>query len=383
MSGFLALLVLLAPGAPAGAGAEGADPLERRVAGLLAGAPAFSGIAAVVPLYERTPEEGAEAEPAWADGALSGRLLVEDGRTYLRVVNPRRDPVLLSAGIVFAGGAAEVAVARDALIPGDFAALVPAAPLRSAPPCADLAPVGALPPAAISALLAGPAEFDATVAAFRALRGEERYLPVLANEAVRARHARLAALVASMLRGRGGTVVGAVFLVRDRPVAAHLFASHELFAAALPDLLSAFAVEIRDRELAGQAGARRRPTSAVARQRALLWLREVARPGAAWSESCGFGSEMFFSDPTVPAIGHAVADGRQRLVHAGIHAWTPPVAPVVPPTPPEEPGEPVPGLIPHGRPTEEEQRRAELVPDQVPPAPLGLALGRALLEPAR
>lgn len=365
MTALLALLLLLAPAAgrePVG-GADTdmiEDPLERRVASLLAGAPVFSGIAAVVPLYARVPSEAGHGQPggtAWAGAGLRARFLVEDKRGYLRVANPRHHPVFLAAGTVFALDAMEVAVVRDAVIPGDFAALVPAAALGAAGDV-DLALAGVLPPLATGSLLAG-----------MQLQGEDRYVPVLESGVVEARRDGLASVLAPILRGFGGTAVGAVFLVGDRPVAAHVFGRHDLFLAALPDLLTGFAVEIRDDELRRPAAARRRPAASAARSRALLWLRGIAQARAGWFESYGAGFETVVMSPTLPAIGHAVADQDHALLHAGFYAI--PLEADAPPTPPDNPGETPTGV----RQTVEDQRREAQNRIPGPPAGPGPAAG--------
>ncbi len=320
MTGLLVLLLLLDPGSLGSVADTAEDTLGRRVAGLLTGDPVFSGIAAVVPLYARAPGPlGPTGAIAWAKGDLRAGFLVEDGRSFLRVSNPRTDPALLAAGTVFACDGVEVAVARDTILPGDFTAVVPAAPLAAAARdgAADLRLVGAVPPPLAGALLVGLPAFEAAVAEAGALRGEEPYASVIAGAAVRARRDGLAAALAPLLRGSGGTVVGVAFLVGDRPVGIHVFASEDLLVAALPDLLLGFAVEIRDDEVRNSGIPRRRPSAADSKSRALSWLRGIARAPATWTESHGTGFEAVVTDTALGAIGHVVLDPRGALLHAG------------------------------------------------------------------
>ncbi len=403
MTGLLAFLLLLAPAAPrepvGGLDSERIeDPVERRVASLLAGEPVFAGIAAVVPLYARVPSEAGHGRPcdiACAGNGLRARFLVEDGRSYLRVANPTHDPVFLAAGTVFSRDAVEVAVARDAVIPGDFAALVPAAALGAAVQGGDLdlALAGALPPPSTGALLVGMPAFDATLKDARALRGEELYLPVLASGAVRSRRDGILALLEPHLRGFGGTAVGAVFLVGDRPVAAHVFARHDLFLAALDGLLDGIAVAVRDEELrhGRAAAAQRQLPAADTKSRALAWLRAAVRTEAVYCESYGAGFETLVVNRAQAFVVHAVVDQQRALIHAGFYAIPvlpsadgETVGPLPPPRPPEDPDETPTGFRERRpRPTVEDERRDDQNPNPgphpgAPPAPgAGVAAGGA------
>jgi len=361
------------------------DPLARRVASLLAGDPVFSGIGAIVPLYARVPSEAGEGRPsgiAWADGRLRARFLVEDGQSYLRIVNPTDGAMLLVAGTVFAKGSIEVAVTRDAVIPRDFAALVPAAPLRPQAPGAELENAGTLPPLASGALLGALPAFDAVAQELRDLRGEDSLLPVLLGGQVLARKSALLSASAQEVGGFGGTAVGAVFLVNGRPVAAHVFARHDLFVDALPDLLLGLALAVRDEELRSRRSQRKRLDVPDALSRALDWLRELYRVKAVWGESYGAGFETVIVSPTGLTAGHAVVDQQRGLIHAAYYSL--PYAPspgsampvVPPPVPPGNTDETPTGFRERKpRQTVEEQRRGELNPNPGPhgvdPAPGG------------
>jgi hypothetical protein len=318
----------------------------------------------------------------WADDRLVARFLVDGAESYLRVVNPSPDTLLLAAGTVFARGEVEVAVARDIVIPGDFAALVPAAALRAAGPATDLARAGRLPPEATGSLLAGLPAFHGAMADVRALRGEEHLVAVLRSSPVQSRRSALAAASRDDVEGAPGTVVGAVFLVGDRPVAAHVFARHDLFMAALPDLLLGLAVAARDEEIRhGRLAPRKPPVDA--KGRALGWLRSLLRTKASWSESYGAGFETLAVMPSRSAVLHAVIDQKGALVHAGfLAALALPgavngrVAPLPPPEPPTNPDETPTGFRERRpRPTVQDERRGDINPNPGPhpdgPAPRG------------
>jgi hypothetical protein len=390
MSAAAVLLLLLAP--PVSREPVGGfdfdrleDPLERRVGSLLAGEPVFAGAVAIVPLHARIPSEaghGSKGRILWADDRLVARFLVEDGEGYLRVVNPSPDTLLLAAGTVFARGSVEVAVARDVVIPGDFAALVPAAAVGPAEPASDLSREGRLPPLATGSLLAGLPAFHGALAEARALRGEDLIVGVLRSGAVQSRRAALGKAVARVSEGAGGTMVGAVFLVGGQPVSAHVFARHDLFLEALPDLLLGVALAARDEEL--RYGRAPRPTI-DARGRALGWLRALLRESGPWSESYGAGFERLVVSSTTSAVCHAVIDQQGALVHAGFHAAVaiPGAAngggtvPLPPPNPPGDPDETPTGFRERRpRPTVEDQRRGENNPNPGPhPDPPGPRAG--------
>jgi len=215
---------------------------------------------------------------------------------------------------------------------------------------------------------------------WRELRKEERFLPVLRLTAVQQRRAALQARAKRLDAEFGGTAVGAVFLVGERPVAAHVFATHDLFASALPDLLAALAVTARDEEIfvGGALALRREAVTGDARGRAIAWLRNVAGAPDAWRESYGAGFETVVVRERDWTIGHAIVDQRRVLVHAGFYVpdvWPQALAgappPGGPPAPPVSPGEQVPGFRQRRpRPTVEDQRRDELNPN---PGPGGAA----------
>lgn len=380
MSALAALLLVLAP--PVAREPVGGfdfdrleDPLERRVASLLAGDPVVLGAAAIVPLHARVPSEaghGSQATVLWADDRLVGRFLLEDGEGYLRVVNPSADTLLLAAGTVFARGGVEVAVARDVVIPGDFAALVPAAALRQAAPEADLVRAGRLPARVTGSLLAGLPAFQGALAGARAVRGEDLLVPALRSGPVQSRHAALLAAAAREMEGPAGTVVGAVFLVGGRPVEAHVFPRHDLFMAALPDLLLSLALSARDEEL---RNGRPQPGAPAfdGRGRALGWLRALLRAKTQWSESYGAGFETLSAVASPMASVHAVIDQKGALVHAGFYAAVGiPAAngggtPLPPPEPPSNPDETPTGFRERRpRPTVEDQRRGDINPNPGP-----------------
>jgi hypothetical protein len=326
-----------------------------------------------VPLYARVPSEAGHGRPRdilWADDRLAARFLVEDGEGYLRVVNPSPDTLLLAAGTVFARGDVEVAVARDVVVPGDFAALVPAAALGDPVPATDLARAGRVPARALGALLAGLPAFRGAIAEARALRGEELLARALRGGPVQSRRSALSAASAAEMEGLGGTAVGAVFLVRGRPLEAHVFGRHDIFLAALPDLLLGLALSARDEELSNGRPQPGEP-AVDARGRAVGWLRAMLRAETPWSESYGAGFEALVLVQSLSAAFHAVVDSQGALVHAGFHA-APPIpaardpAPRPPSGPPGNPDETPAARGRQARPTVEDERRAGMKPDPGP-----------------
>jgi len=392
VGGLPALVLLLAPilvREPIG-GADWErieDPLARRVASLLAGEPVVSGVVTVVPLYARVPSEAGHGHPAtiFAGGdGLTALVVMEGGRPYLRVTNPAGHAVLVSAGTLFAGGGCEFAVERDAVVPAEFAALIPARPCAGAAVAVDLEldRAGLLAPGGVGALLLGQEAFASASNRWRSLRGEQGCVPVLRNAAVLGRGASLRARVAPLRDALGGTAVGAVFLVGERPVAAHVFATHDLFMEALPDLLRGVAVTARDEELAadGPFALRRQAVMGDAEGRAVAWLRNVGCAPDAWSESYGAGFEAILVSEADLTVGHAVVDQRRTLIHAGFYvpdAWPQQAAGAPPPNdgrwrppPPVDPTELPPGFRERRpRPTEEDKRRDELNPNPGPSGP--------------
>jgi hypothetical protein len=276
--------------------------------------------------------------------------------------------VFLAAGTVFAGGGVEAAAARDAVIPPEYAALVPAAALRGGGG-ADLEPAGALPPHATAALVAGLPAFLPEMRSF-VLRGDDRYTALMASGPVRARRDALMALVKPMTGGFGGTMVGAVLVVGDRPVAVRIFARHDLFLEALPDMILGFAVAVRDEQLGAPDASHIAPVEA--RSRALGWLRAVVRTRGAWTESYGAGFETVFTTAMPSAAVHAIADHQHSLVHAGFYSIREsPQAqlgePSVPPPPPDTPDETPTGFRERRpRPTVEDERRSDQNPNPGP-----------------
>jgi hypothetical protein len=168
-------------------------------------------------------------------------------------------------------------------------------------------------------------------------------------------------------------MVGLVLVVGDRPVAARIFARHDLFEEALPDILLGFAVAVSDVESPqGDAG---HLVPAEARGRAIGWLRSVARTRAPWGESFGAGFETVFTCSAPSAAVHGVADQQRSLVHAGFYALPPaaqqgqggPGGPSEPPTPPDKPDETPTGFRERRpRPTVEDERRSGLNPNPGP-----------------
>ncbi len=327
-----AVLVLLAPGLlrePVGQGGwwKQTDPVSRRVASLLAGAPVDAGRVTVVPLFARVPSEAGHGRPvelAWDVGGIAGRVLHDGGRLYLRVINPTERAIFVPAGAVFAVGGFEVFVERDALVPPDFAALFPAR--ASAVPDGDLDRDfrwrGILPPAATGVLLHGAIPFaQATVARWRLHGGAATYAAVLRSPGVVRKQDALERKCRRLADAAGGTAVGAVFLIGDRPVAAHVFRTHALFMAALPDLLHGVAVQAREWEV--RAGGPQALGQGLSRRsahgRAVAFLRRAIGVTGSWTESYGAGFEVIVRSAPQTVLGHAVVDPRRSVLHAAYY----------------------------------------------------------------
>ncbi|MHC4134545.1 MAG: ARPP-1 family domain-containing protein [Planctomycetota bacterium] len=350
-----AVLVLLAPALlrePIGQGAwhKETDPVRRRVASLLAGTPVGAESVTVVPLFARVPSEAGHGRPpelAWNAGGIAGRVVHDDGRQYLRVINPTDRAVFVPAGAVFAVGGLEVFVERDAMVPPDFAALFPARANAVAENDVDrdFRWRGILPPAATGVLLHGGVSFQqATVNRWRLHGGAVSYATVLRSHGVSRKHDALERKCARLADAAGGTAVGAVFLIANRPVSAHVFRTHALFLAALPDLLHSVAVQAREWEIrAGGAKVLAQGTSpGSAHGRAVAFLRQAIKVKGDWTESYGSGFEVISRSAPQTVLGHAVVDHRHTVLHAAYYVlgeyW--PGAAQRPRTNPTPPGPP-------------------------------------------
>ena len=378
----VAVLVLLAPALlrePIGQGAwrKGTDPVRRRVASLLAGTPVGVEGVTVVPLFARVPSEAGHGRPvdlAWDAGGIAGRVVRDDGRLYLRVINPTDRAVFVPAGAVFAVAGLEVFVERDAMVPPDFAALFPAraSAVTGDDVDKDFRWCGILPPAATGVLLHGGIPFQpATVNRWRLYGGAVTYAAVLRSHGVTKKHNALERKCARLADAAGGTAVGAVFLIANRPVSAHVFLTHSLFLTALPDLLRGVAAQAREWEMrAGGAKALAEATSrGSAHGRALAFLRQAIRAKGEWTESYGSGFEILSRSAPQTAMGHAIVDHRRTVLHAAYYVlgeyW--PGAPrrranPNPPGPPPDDGKPetAPGVIARKpRPSLSEKREQE------------------------
>ncbi|MHC4549691.1 MAG: ARPP-1 family domain-containing protein [Planctomycetota bacterium] len=327
----LLLLALLFLGEPIGQGdwEKKRDPVQRRVASLLAGTPIESDSVAVVPLFARVPSEAGHGRPpalAWESGSVAGRVVYDDARFFLRVVNPLDRAVFVPAGAVFHIDGREVYIERDAVVPASFAALFPARPnARAGPPKEgrDFRWRGILPPAATGALLHGGASFERVATETWPLHnGALTYLRVLTSPGVAKQGDALEHRCARLADEAGGTAVGAVFLVANRPVAAHVFCTHDLFLAALPDLLHGVAVQAREWELRAGGGKALRVGAAPgpARGRAVAFLRRLLDTAGEWRESYGAGFEVVIRSAPEKVVGHAVVDHRRAVLHAAYYA---------------------------------------------------------------
>ncbi|MHC4341837.1 MAG: hypothetical protein ACYSX0_16690 [Planctomycetota bacterium] len=339
MTALATLLLLAAPFStrePVGQGAwdKETEPVARRVSSVLAGAPIRRGFLTVVPLHARVPSEArmAEGGPGFAGPSLEGGEVSKGKHGYLRLRNEGPRPLLVLAGSVFVGpDAREVFLARDGVVPAGFAALFPAR-VNDAFPSAraerDMECLGMLPPLATGLLLHGQERFKAAVLQrwVQVLR-EESYVELARSSGAASLWQAMRSHCRPLASDSNSTAVGAVFLLGGRPVAAHLFATHRLFAKALPDLLMGFAIQARDLHLrygptpaTAYAQLSKVAASADEQAKAVNWLRGLIAARGRQSESYGEGSEQLILSDKSRTVGHAVLDHRRVVIHLGYYA---------------------------------------------------------------
>jgi len=338
MTALATLLLLAAPFSarePIGQGAWGkeTDPVARRVSSVLAGAPIRRGFLTVVPLHARVPSEARmdEGGPGFAGPSLEGGEVPKGNHGYLRVRNERERPVLVLAGSVFVGpDAREVFLARDGVVPAGFAALFPSRPNDAFPSARaedGMECLGVLPPLATGLLLHGQERFQAAVLQrWVQLLREESYVELARSSGVAGLWQAMRSLCRPLTSHSNPTAIGAVFLLGGRPVAAHLFATHELFAKALPDLLMGLAIQARELQLrygpaavTAYAQLSKVAASADEQANAVSWLRNLVPVRGRQSESYGEGSEQLILSARSRTVGHAILDHRRVVIHIGYY----------------------------------------------------------------
>jgi hypothetical protein len=337
MTALATLLLLTAPFArePVGQGgwSKETDPVARRVSSVLAGAPIRRGFVTVVPLHARVPSEAQMdlGGPGFAGPSLEGGEVPKGTHGYLRLRNDHPRPVLVLAGTVFVGpNAREVFLARDGVVPAGLAALFPARvndALPSARAERDMECLGVLPPLATGLLLHGRERFQAAVLQrWVQLLREESYVELARSPGVASLWQAMRSHCRPLTSGGNATAVGAVFLLGGRPVAAHVFATHELFAKALPDLLMGLAIQAREVQLRygpapATAYAQLSKVAATADERAnaVSWLRNLLVARGRQSESYGEGSEQLILSARSRTVGHAILDHRRVVIHIGYY----------------------------------------------------------------
>ena len=325
MTAAASLLLVLAPWVPLEPVGRGdwesdADPVVRRWSSLLAGAPVRVGSMTVVPLFARVPGEAGTpgAGAAWPE-RLGVTAVFERQRLYLRLENTKDRPVLVAAGTGFENGRSEAFTERDVIVPPRFAVLVPAAANTRLPPPPDGTRLseGALLPANAAAALLHP-QGALQPAAWNLHGGATRYAGAVRSPAVVHATRSLIARCRPLEGERAGTAVGCVLLVGNWPQAAHVFASHELFVDALPDLLQGLAVRaVEERFHGGGEG----PLARLAEWgdpvgRSLAFVRTLLQAPSERAESYGEGFETLQTSNRDRAVGHAVLDLRGTVVHA-------------------------------------------------------------------
>ena len=402
------LLILLAPGArePVGLAAWESDrnPLRRRISSLLVGEPVRRNLVEIVPLHARIPSEaghGDEAAPQWAAQGVFARETDSGPGLFVRVHNQRKHAVFLAAGTILRSGRREIYVLRDAILPREFAALLPAVsnglPVGAQHAAKGFRPAGQLPPIATGLLVHGAqAPIGAVLGPLVANHGSLNYTEAADRPEVDRLRVPLLKLCASWAGDANQTVVGAVFLIGGEVAGVQIYSTHDLFTAALPGLLSGIAVQGVSREMeSGRVGSdswrRLRALASLVdgRGRALAYLRGILKAEGEWTESYGEGFEVVFRDQRSRSVGHAVLDHRRRVVHAAFldvrRYWRDPgqVArgtPSQPPRPPQVGGSEIsPGRVDRkARPTVAEARARPRRPGpRAPSAPGQGGGGRA------
>jgi hypothetical protein len=292
------------------------DPLRRRLASLCTGEPIRAGAVTVVPLFARVPSEAGhgrevDLELASAETRASSQDVPAG---YLRVATELDVPVLVVAGTVYSDGRRARAIARDAVIPARFTALLPVAEIAGGSGTGRaFVPLASLPPRSTARLLHGGTEPEPV---FRVLRGANgTYREVLFRADVASRRRALHAKTRFLDEARARTAVGAMFLVGNRAVAAHVFDTHRLFLDALPGLLWSVAVQARAAELQDAAEAHRLAALADGEGRALAMLRSLRQARVDATESYGTGFDLAIVDEQGAAVGQAVLSHGRRVVH--------------------------------------------------------------------
>ncbi len=368
-----AFLVLLAPewrvpiqdGPPQ----ETDDPVLRRLATLMTGQGARAGQVGLVPLYARVPSEARRGpgEPIWGASWQPGLLVADGSAHYLRIQNPSDVPRLVPAGCRFGSDDRPLWIAHDLLIPPRFACLVPVSGF--AREAGDACAPGILAAPSIAGRLRKPIESLGSLG--QSVGGIAALASVASGTSLGPSTKRLHGAAAAPVEAFGGTATGIVLLLGDEVVAVHLFASHDLLLAALPDLLRSAAAEERLAQMRGAAPAPPRdsnPGAADAAPRlALPILRRLLAMRGDWQESFGEGFEVLYPPSADGFSGAGVVTAERRLVHAAFYRTVAQArqggggAPV----PPQDPGsEEAPGVVDRKpRPTLEEERQRERRPD--------------------
>ncbi len=313
--------------APVGRGPVGsrtvpADPVRHRVAGLLAGPPVLHRSVAVVPLYASLPSlagHGKGSSVTWLDRGLQARPLFEGNQSYLRVANPTPHPVLVPAGTLFQYGKSEAFTGRGVVVPANFAALLPAV-LRHPRANEEHAPAGRVTPVATGAAMHPEINGD-TVASGWHVFGITRLVAIQRLGEIDRPTKTLVKHSQQALNDFGRTAVGAVFLVGNRPISAHVFGRHDLFRTAFADLARAAVIQARQVERAGNtAEIRRAARTGSPVPSALAFLRALQRYDGVTTESYAEGFEVAIRAPLERVVGQALLDRDRSLLHLAYYA---------------------------------------------------------------
>ena len=147
--------------------------------------------------------------------------------------------------------------------------------------------------------------------------GEPSFFVLQQRPIIYRRYLKLDKSIQPIASAYADTAVGAVFLIGSRPVAAHVFATHDLYRGALPDLLRGLCVQAQEVAQFDRDAALAEPFDA--RGRAVAFLRNAIRVPGTRGESYGEGFETISLDEADTVVGHAIIDHNHAVQHAGFY----------------------------------------------------------------
>jgi len=326
------------------------DPVHQRLSSLLVGDPLRNYGITIVPIHARVPSEAGHGRtdlPRLVGKKVVARPLFEDGRWFLRVVNDGEDAVFLPAGLCLARAKDEFYLARDTVIKGEFAAIVPGVRLgldENEDEDENMAALGFITPELVASI-AGPigarhVNWTSYVA--------ENFRTATERSINAQRSTVLVKAAATLLDGDDATIVGAAFFIGATPVAAHVFADTRTFLAALPGLLQGVALqEVRWARFSTKQALVHAARQLDGRARTLGILRRIVALRGASKESHSAGTEVLYVDAR-DGFAQALLSEKGEPLHiayyrGGVPQKGAPARPAAgggPPAPPAPPNDP-------------------------------------------